>query len=211
MPGTGRRYTEYQCVGRPPYCDLCAGRQRSRCAGGPAVIFARAGSSAPQDGGPDLGSPSQVAGTAQREVSDEYRNRNVLSRSCMVCWIRFTGEFTFCLRGTPGPVIIQNDQPPRIIEIQSSIPSVSVPIPATPRKPSGSPRRQTHPLHRRRRRGPRRRESAFGEERLLGTFKTRNASEPTDTILDAMMKSLENWACHVNLRDDLSLVAIEAT
>jgi hypothetical protein len=26
----------------------------------------------------------------------------------------------------------------------------------------------------------------------------------------AVIKSLENWACHVSLRDDLSLIGIEA-
>ena len=52
------------------------------------------------------------------------------------------------------------------------------------------------------------RDIPFGDERFLKTLK-RNQSKSIDECLDAVIKSLENWACHVNLRDDLFLVGIE--
>ncbi|MHC4761104.1 MAG: PP2C family protein-serine/threonine phosphatase [Planctomycetota bacterium] len=53
------------------------------------------------------------------------------------------------------------------------------------------------------------RDIPFGEERFLKTL-SRNRSNPIEECLDAVMTSMKNWACHVNLRDDLSLIAIEA-
>ena len=53
------------------------------------------------------------------------------------------------------------------------------------------------------------RDIPFGEERFLKTL-SRNQNKTIDECLDAVMTSMKNWACHVNLRDDLSLVGIEA-
>ena len=38
----------------------------------------------------------------------------------------------------------------------------------------------------------------------------RNRNETVEVMLETVMRSLDNWACHVNLRDDVSLVGIEA-
>ena len=54
------------------------------------------------------------------------------------------------------------------------------------------------------------RDIPFGEERFLKTL-ARNQDKSIDECLDTVMTSLENWACHVNLRDDLSLVGVEAS
>ena len=52
------------------------------------------------------------------------------------------------------------------------------------------------------------RDIPFSEERFLKTLH-RQRNQSIDHTLDAVMKAMENWACHVNLRDDLSLIGIE--
>lgn len=51
--------------------------------------------------------------------------------------------------------------------------------------------------------------SAFGRERFLKALAKAQA-QPIDACLEAVMTALEHWACHVNLRDDVSLVGLEA-
>ncbi|MFZ9024665.1 MAG: SpoIIE family protein phosphatase [Anaerohalosphaeraceae bacterium] len=120
-----------------------------------------------------------------------------------------TGEFTYSSAGHPGPVLMQKGQAPRIIQTHSYPIGVS---------PAAQYPAQTIRLAA----GDKlilytdgvvealsSRDIPFGEERFLKKL-TRNQAEPIDGCLDAVMKSLENWACHINLRDDLSLVGIEA-
>ena len=120
-----------------------------------------------------------------------------------------TGTFTFASAGHPGPVLVQNGHAPRIIETHS------YPIGISPDTQYASETIQLNT-------GDRlilytdgvvealsSRDIPFGEERFLRTLK-RNDHKSIEDCLDAVMKALENWACHVNLRDDLSLVAIEA-
>ena len=120
-----------------------------------------------------------------------------------------TGAFTFASAGHPGPVVVQNGQAPRIIETHS------YPIGISPDTQYASETIQLNT-------GDRlilytdgvvealsSRDIPFGEERFLRTLK-RNDHKSIEDCLDAVMKALENWACHVSLRDDLSLVAIEA-
>ena len=120
-----------------------------------------------------------------------------------------TGTFTFASAGHPGPVLVQNGYAPRIIETHS------YPIGISPDTQYASETIQLNT-------GDRlilytdgvvealsSRDIPFGEERFLRTLK-RNDHKSIEDCLDAVMKALENWACHVNLRDDLSLVAIEA-
>ncbi|MHC4782449.1 MAG: PP2C family protein-serine/threonine phosphatase [Planctomycetota bacterium] len=120
-----------------------------------------------------------------------------------------TGEFTYASAGHPGPVLMKKGQPLHIIETRSFPIGVSADAEYTS---------ETIQLEE----GDRlilytdgvvealsSRDIPFGEERFLKTL-ARNRDEPIDGCLDAVMKSMENWACHVDLRDDLSLVGIEA-
>ena len=120
-----------------------------------------------------------------------------------------TGEFTYASAGHPGPVLIKKGQPLHIIETRSFPIGVSADAEYTSK---------TIQLEA----GDRlilytdgvvealsSRDIPFGEERFLKTL-ARNRAKPIDGCLDAVMKSMENWACHVDLRDDLSLIGIEA-
>ncbi|MHC4772411.1 MAG: PP2C family protein-serine/threonine phosphatase [Planctomycetota bacterium] len=120
-----------------------------------------------------------------------------------------TGEFTFSSAGHPGPVMMEKGQPPRILETHSFPIGVENHVTYPP---------QTIQLNH----GDKMilytdgvveamssRDIPFSEERFLKTLK-RNETESIDKCLDAVMKSLENWACHVKLRDDLSLIGIES-
>lgn len=120
-----------------------------------------------------------------------------------------TGQFTFASAGHPGPVLMKKGHTPHII------PTHSFPIGVSSDAEYTS---ETIRLEA----GDRlilytdgvvealsSRDIPFGEERFLKTLK-RNQTKSIDGCLDAVMKSMENWACHVNLRDDLSLIGIEA-
>jgi sigma-B regulation protein RsbU (phosphoserine phosphatase) len=120
-----------------------------------------------------------------------------------------TGQFTYAAAGHPGPVLMKKGQPPCIIPTHSYPIGVS----ADAKYKSETIRLEA---------GDKlilytdgvvealsSRDIPFGEERFLKTLAL-NQAEPIDGCLDAVMKSLENWACHVNLRDDLSLIGIEA-
>jgi sigma-B regulation protein RsbU (phosphoserine phosphatase) len=120
-----------------------------------------------------------------------------------------TGDFTYAAAGHPGPALIKKGQAPRIIETHSYPIGVS---------PDANYETETVQLES----GDKlflytdgvvealsSRDIPFSQERFLKTLK-RNRDTSIDGCLDAVMTSLENWACHVNLRDDLSLVGIEA-
>lgn len=121
-----------------------------------------------------------------------------------------TRTFTFASAGHPGPVLLRIGQMPKIVETR-----------AFPVGISDEPgyRSQTIQLQS----GDKlllftdgvvealsARDMPFGEDRLLRVLH-RNQNRPIDDILDAVTRTLENWACHVNLRDDFSLVGIEVT
>lgn len=119
-----------------------------------------------------------------------------------------TGEFIFSSAGHPGPVIMKKGQSPRILETHSF--------------PIGVERDTTYPSQTvKLNHGDKMilysdgvvealssRDIPFSEKRFLKTLK-RNEAESIDGCLDAVMKSLKDWACHVELRDDLSLIGIE--
>lgn len=120
-----------------------------------------------------------------------------------------TAEFTFASAGHPGPILMQNGQAPKIIE------TVGYPIGVSPDATYSSQTLQLRP-------GDKlilytdgvvealsSRDIPFGEDRFLKVLH-RTKAEPINDCLAAAIKSLENWACHVSLRDDLSLVGIEA-
>ena len=52
------------------------------------------------------------------------------------------------------------------------------------------------------------REAAFGRERFLRAL-VKTSGQPIEACLDAVMTALEHWACHNNLRDDVSLAGLE--
>lgn len=163
----------------------------------------------PRDDGPDLGSPSQL-----------LERLNVKYPMNMDTGMYFTilygvldvlsGEFTFASAGHPGPVLIRRGGQPEMIAVSSYPVGVST-----------EPGYQDQTLklaH-----GDKlilytdgvvealsSRDITFGEGRFLKAL-SKTADKPIEECLDTVMKSLENWACHVNLRDDLSLVGIEAT
>lgn len=118
-------------------------------------------------------------------------------------------RFTFAAAGHPGPVLMKSQSDPVIV------PTGSYPIGV---QPDATYTAQTLDLDP----GDKlilytdgvvealsSRDIPFGEERFLKTLK-RNETASIDQCLDAVMQSMKNWACHVNLRDDLSLVGIEA-
>lgn len=120
-----------------------------------------------------------------------------------------TGEFSFAAAGHPGPVLMQRNQQPSII------PTSSYPIGVSS---DAEYEIQTVKLSD----GDKlflytdgvvealsSRDIPYGEERFLRTLH-RRPDDPIEQCLESVMKSLENWACHINFRDDLSLVGIEA-
>ena len=162
----------------------------------------------PRAGGPELNAPSEV-----------FKRLNTKYPIDMETGMFFTilygvlntssNDFTFTSAGHPGPALIRPGREPIILEIHS------YPIGISSDTQYASQKIQLQP-------GDKlilytdgvvealsAVDKPFGEERLLRTI-GRHADQSIDSILDAIMKSLENWACHVNLRDDLSLVGIEA-
>jgi PAS domain S-box-containing protein len=162
----------------------------------------------PRDDGPDLGSPSQL-----------LERLNVKYPMNMDTGMYFTilygvldvlsGEFTFASAGHPGPVLIRRGGQPEMIAVSSYPVGVST-----------EPGYQDQTL----KLAPgdklilytdgvvealSSRDITFGEGRFLKAL-SKTADKPVEECLNTVMKSLENWACHVNLRDDLSLVGIEA-
>jgi phosphoserine phosphatase RsbU/P len=120
-----------------------------------------------------------------------------------------TGDFTFSSAGHPGPILIRQEQDPQIIETQS------YPIGISPDTEYSS---QTIRLKSKDKlilytdgvvEAFSAADKPFGEERLLKTL-LRNRNLSVEEMLETVMRSLNNWACHVNLRDDVSLVGIEA-
>ncbi len=120
-----------------------------------------------------------------------------------------TGDFTFSSAGHPGPILIRQEQAPRIIETQSYPIGIS---------PEAKYSWQTIRLESRDKLilytdGVVEAFSAagklFGEDRLLKTL-LRSNNATVEEMLETVIRSLDNWACHVNLRDDVSLVGIEA-
>ena len=162
----------------------------------------------PRQGGPALNLPEQVLGRLNVKYPMEMETGMFFTILYGVLNTA-TGQFTYAAAGHPGPVLMKKDQPPRIIETHSYPIGVSEDAEYTSK---------TIQLEA----GDRlilytdgvvealsSRDIPFGDERFLKILK-RNQTQSIDGCLDAVMKSMENWACHVNLRDDLSLIGIEA-
>ncbi|MHC4951232.1 MAG: PP2C family protein-serine/threonine phosphatase [Planctomycetota bacterium] len=162
----------------------------------------------PRQGGPDLNSPEHVFERLNRKYQVDAETGMFFTILYGVLNTA-TGNFTFASAGHPGPVLMRPLEEPKIIATSS------FPIGVT-----GEAEYETQTVTLAA--GDKlilytdgvvealsSRDIAFSEKRFLKTLK-RTADEPIDHCLDAVMKSLENWACHVNLRDDLSLIGIEA-
>ena len=162
----------------------------------------------PRPDGPDLQGPQQILEQLNSKYPVEVET-GIFFTILYGVLDTDTGQFTYAAAGHPGPVLMKKGHPPRIIETHSYPIGVSADATYT----SETIRLEA---------GDRlilytdgvvealsSRDIPFGEERFLKTL-VRNQAEPIDGCLDAVMKSLENWACHVNLRDDLSLIGIEA-
>lgn len=120
-----------------------------------------------------------------------------------------TGDFTFSSAGHPGPILIRQEQDPRIIETKS------FPIGISPEAEYAS---QTIKLISQDKlilytdgvvEAFNAADEPFGEDRLLKIL-LRNRNAAVEGMLETVLESLDNWACHVNPRDDVSLVGIEA-
>ncbi|MHC4525417.1 MAG: PP2C family protein-serine/threonine phosphatase, partial [Planctomycetota bacterium] len=162
----------------------------------------------PRQGGPDLNSPEHVFERLNRKYQVDAETGMFFTILYGVLNTA-TGNFTFASAGHPGPVLMRPLEEPKIIATSS------FPIGVT-----GEAEYETQTVTLAA--GDKlilytdgvvealsSRDIAFSEKRFLKALK-RTADEPIDHCLDAVMKSLENWACHVNLRDDLSLIGIEA-
>lgn len=120
-----------------------------------------------------------------------------------------SGEFTYAAAGHPGPALMKKGQAPRIIETEGfpiGVSADAVYTTETVRLEAGDKivlytDGVVEALSSR--------DIPFGEERFLKTL-TRSRNQSIDGSLDAVMTSMKNWACHVNFRDDLSLIGIEA-
>jgi len=162
----------------------------------------------PRQGGPALNLPEQVFARLNVKYPMEIETGMFFTILYGVLDTA-TGQFNYAAAGHPGPALMKKGQPPRIIETHSYPIGVSEDAEYTS---------ETIQLEA----GDRlilytdgvvealsSRDIPFGEERFVKTLK-RNQTKSIDGCLDAVMKSMENWACHVNLRDDLSLIGIEA-
>ncbi|MCF7957033.1 MAG: SpoIIE family protein phosphatase [Phycisphaerae bacterium] len=120
-----------------------------------------------------------------------------------------TGVFTFSSAGHPGPVLTHKDQAPQVIE------SPSYPIGINPKAEYTLKTMQLQAgeklimytdgvLEAIDVQG-----NAFGQAGLLETL-VRNRELAVDEMLEMIMKSLDNWVSHVNLKDDVSLVGLES-
>ncbi len=120
-----------------------------------------------------------------------------------------TGDFTFSSAGHPGPILIRQDQDPRIIETKS------FPIGISTETEYAS---QTIKLLSQDKlilytdgvvEAFNAANEPFGEDHLLKIL-LRNRNAAIEEMLQTVLRSLENWTCRVNPGDDVSLVGIEA-
>jgi PAS domain S-box-containing protein len=162
----------------------------------------------PRQNGPNLFSPEEVFARLNVKYPVDMQTGMFFTILYGVLDTR-TGDFTFSSAGHPGPILIRKEQPPRIIETQS------YPIGVSPEAEYSS---QTIRLESEDKlilytdgavEAFSAADKPFGEDRLLKNL-LRNRNATVEVMLETVMRSLDNWACHVNLRDDVSLVGIEA-
>jgi len=116
--------------------------------------------------------------------------------------------FKFASAGHPGPILVRRNQPPRILETSSFPVGITTEPdyhPQTVQFQSGDklllytdgvPEALSA------------QDEPFGEDRLLQVIHHSRTCSVND-LLDKVIRSLENWTVNTQLRDDLSLVAVE--
>lgn len=162
----------------------------------------------PRQNGPDLLSPEEVLARLNVKYPVDMQTGMFFTILYGVLDTQ-SGDFAFSSAGHPGPILIRQEQAPQIIETQS------YPIGISPEADYSSKTIQleagdklilytdgvVEALNAT--------DKPFGENRLIKNL-LRNRNSTVEVTLEAVMKSLENWACHVKLRDDVSLVGLEA-
>lgn len=169
--------------------------------------FAVAQDLRPRRGGPDLALPLAVLERLNLKYPVDMQTGMFFTMLYGMLDTR-SKTFTFVSAGHPGPVLMRNGQPPEISQVSS------FPVGIDPEPGYQS---QTIQLQA----GDRlilytdgvveamsSRDIPFGEDRFLKMLQ-KNRQQGIDPLLESVLKSLGNWACHVDLRDDLSLVGIE--
>ena len=161
----------------------------------------------PRQGGPVLDSPGHVFDRLNKKYPLDPETGMFFTILYGVLNTR-TGEFTYSSAGHPGPILIQKGHTPHILQTHSYPIGVSAEACYSTEtirlEPGDKLLLYTDGVVE----ALSAVDKPFGEERLLRTIR-RAQDKPVGVILDAIMKSLENWACHVDLRDDISLVGIE--
>ncbi len=160
-----------------------------------------------REGGPNLSSPLEVLGRLNLKYPVDMQTGMFFT---MLYGMLDTQArtFTFACAGHPGPVLLRDGQPPEMFQV-SSYPVGMAPEPGyqsqtIPLQPGDKLLLYTDGVVE----AMSSRDIPFGEDRFLKGLQ-RNCQQPIEPLLESVMKSLENWACHVDLRDDLSLVGIE--
>lgn len=160
----------------------------------------------PRPDGPDLQNPQEIFERLNRKYPIDAET-GIFFTILYGVLNTATGEFTYSSAGHPGPVLIQDGKAPHIIETHSYPIGVSEDVEyiseTVPLDPGDKLILYTDGVVE----ALSSRDIPFGQRRFLKTL-DRNRSASIDESLDAVMKSLDNWACHVNLRDDLSLIGI---
>jgi PAS domain S-box-containing protein len=162
----------------------------------------------PRQGGPDLFSPKALFNRLNAKYP-MHMDTGIFFTILYGLLNTSSGEFTYAAAGHPGPVLMKKAEPPRIL------PTHSYPIGVHPDANYVEEKIQLES-------GDKlilytdgvvealsARDIPYGEDRFLKMLK-RNETQSINQCMDAVMKAMENWACHVALRDDLSLVGIEA-
>ncbi len=162
----------------------------------------------PFQNGPSLHSPKEVLELLNRKYPMDMQTTMFFTILYGVLNIQ-TGDFSFSSAGHPGPILIPKDQAPQTIETNS------YPIGITAKAEYFSKNIRLGPEDKLilytdgmvdafSKTG-----MAYGKDRLIKTLdQKRNTA--IESILEAVQVSLEKWTCHSKLKDDVSLVRIEA-
>jgi PAS domain S-box-containing protein len=160
----------------------------------------------PRVGGPDLGDPLDML----RRLNLKYPMDNQAGMFFTILYGVLDTEtktFTYASAGHPGPVLLR-DGAPMLLETRGGLP-VGVDLEPAYETDSvdltvgdklmlytdGVVEAMSS------------RDIPFGQERFLKALK-KNHAQAIEPLLDSVMGALENWACHVDLRDDLSVVGL---
>ena len=156
--------------------------------------------------GLDLHSPEQILNQLNLKYPMDMQTGTFFTILYGVLNVK-TSTFTFASAGHPGPILIRQGQTPRMLD-NSSYPIGINPTPdyqsqAIELQKSDKLLLYTDGVVE----ALSSRDIPYGQERFIRAIE-RNRAKPVGDLLDCVIKSLDSWACHVTLRDDLSLVGI---